>query len=358
LGCADTGDGTLAFASSAAAAGAENVVESRAALDDADELALGDSSDAAAMDASATPPELTRGDSFPEALDYRNVEGRSYVTEPKNQGSCGGCWAFTSAGVFESKLLLTLGMSLDLSEQQQISLNSKMNGCNGGTYSALSFWSTAGNSPLDEACTGYAESTSPLVSLASCTARPLRLLRGDSRPYTVDVADARAVKKSLLDDGPAYFRFDVFPEFYSFWRRSAVDGEAPVYTQAATNSPKRGGHAVLLIGWDDARDAWLLKNSWGASSGPNGDGTFWVARSGHGKSLAFGIANTRRPEVSVGVEESFLRNSGLRAGAGSPALPVAWTPVDGWPAGKGGTEARRASGRPPSRWSCASSRVG
>jgi hypothetical protein len=334
LGCADVGDGSTLVAASTNAGTVEPVGEVRVALDDALEPALGDSSDADAMDATATPPVLSRSDSFPDALDYRNLEGRSYVTPPKDQGSCGGCWAFTSAGVFESKLLLTLGTSLDLSEQQQISLNTNMNGCGGGSYSALSFWSTAGSSPLDEACTGYAASTTPLVPLAGCATRPVRLLRGDARPYTVSVADARAVQKSLLDDGPAYFRFDVYPEFYAFWRRSAVEGEAPVYTQPASPSPKRGGHAVLLIGWDDARDAWLLKNSWGDSGGPNGDGTFWMARSGHGKSLGFGMANTRRPEISVGVEESFLRNSGLRAGAGSPALPTAWTPVDGWPAGK------------------------
>lgn len=34
---------------------------------------------------------------------------------------------------------------------------------------------------------------------------------------------------------------------------------------------------VLLIGWDDAKQAFLFKNSYGATSGPNGDGTFWMS---------------------------------------------------------------------------------
>jgi cathepsin L len=29
-------------------------------------------------------------------------------------------------------------------------------------------------------------------------------------------------------------------------------------------------HAVILCGWDDAKGAWLLKNSWGTGWGENG----------------------------------------------------------------------------------------
>ena len=52
-----------------------------------------------------------------------------------------------------------------------------------------------------------------------------------------------------------------------------------------------GNHAVLLIGWDDTRQAFLLKNSWGATGGPNGDGTFWMAYTGHSNYLDFYMAN-------------------------------------------------------------------
>ena len=33
---------------------------------------------------------------------------------------------------------------------------------------------------------------------------------------------------------------------------------------------KRGGHAVLLIGWDDTKGAYLCKNSWGTNWGASG----------------------------------------------------------------------------------------
>ena len=34
------------------------------------------------------------------------------------------------------------------------------------------------------------------------------------------------------------------------------------------------GHVVLLIGWDDDRQAWLVKNSWGEKWGEKGFG--WI----------------------------------------------------------------------------------
>ena len=46
----------------------------------------------------------------------------------------------------------------------------------------------------------------------------------------------------------------------------------------------------LLIGWDDAKGAFLCKNSWGGG-GPNGDGTFWISYADHANDLGFGMIN-------------------------------------------------------------------
>ena len=93
-------------------------------------------------------------------------------------------------------------------------------------------------------------------------------------------------KASLYTYGPSYWRFSVYSDFYTYWN-SATSGA--VYTNAG--GTREGGHAVLLIGWDDAKQAYLCKNSWGASGGPNGDGTFWIAYSGHANNLGFGMSN-------------------------------------------------------------------
>jgi hypothetical protein len=99
-------------------------------------------------------------------------------------------------------------------------------------------------------------------------------------------------KDSCYNDGPSYWRFEVYSDFADDWGNGFWYDAAPgaVYVNAG-GTIDRGGHAVLLIGWDDAKGAYLCKNSWGATGGPNGDGTFWIAYNGHGNDLEFGMSN-------------------------------------------------------------------
>jgi len=223
-------------------------------------------------------------DQLPAAFDWRTY---GMVTSAKNQASCGGCWAFASAGALESKILM-MGRSLyDLSEQQQISCNTSQSGCAGGSMTALQFWYTRG--PMLESCTFYPSSggTVPACStLAGCSQLPYHTMNY----YTVSMTTSE-IKTSLYNDGPTYFRFDCYSDFKddpgNFWYTAPA---GTVYTNTS-GTTKMGGHAVLLIGWSDTKGAWLLKNSWGATGGPNGDGTFWMAYTGHYYNLNFGMAN-------------------------------------------------------------------
>jgi C1A family cysteine protease len=211
---------------------------------------------------------------------------RGMVTPAKNQGSCGGCWAFAAAGAFESKLLIANKFALyDLSEQQQISCNTRMHGCNGGNMTCLRYWETHG--PMLESCTGYTGTDSPCPL---CPELPFRTIGY----YTINTSSNMDVKTSLYNDGPGYFRYDVFDDFYNFWN-SGDTGR--VYRQSTGD--RRGGHAVLIIGWNDAKNAWLCKNSWGRTSGPNNNGTFWIAYNGHHHDLSFGMANCKANNMRV-----------------------------------------------------------
>ncbi|MFP5213126.1 MAG: C1 family peptidase [Acidobacteriota bacterium] len=221
-------------------------------------------------------------DGLPSAFSWADS---GMVSSPKDQGYCGGCWAFAAVGAIESKILMMGGPLLDLSEQQQISCNTSMYGCNGGTMSSLAYWNDKG--PLDESCTGYPSyggSSYACSNLSGCGAEPYHT----TGYYTVNMSNIGDVKTSLYNDGPTYFRFDVYQDFYNYWNYGSP---GQVYT--GSSGSIQGGHAVLLIGWDDAKGAWLLKNSWGESGGPNGNGTFWMAYSGHSGSLNFGMANVQ-----------------------------------------------------------------
>lgn len=218
---------------------------------------------------------LDMAEALPVSYDARD-EG--LVTPAKDQGLCGSCWAFASVGALESHLLKAYQVGPeDLSEQQQVSCNTAMWGCSGGSSNAVRYWESKG--PVDESYFSYTVSD----------ATPCKEEGASQLGYRVTdwhtVADSD-YKNSLSTYGPSYWRYDVYDDFYTYWD-NGQPGE--IYVNTATNL--KGGHAVLLIGWDDSKGAYLCKNSWGETGGPNSDGTFWIAYSGHVNDLGFGMAN-------------------------------------------------------------------
>jgi len=227
-----------------------------------------------------------------DAAPPASYDARDYgiVTSAKDQGYCGSCWAFASVGAMESHLLKTFGFGpSDLSEQQQVSCNVVNYGCCGGYSSAARYWET--NGPIYESCFSYGDSgygtTCPPYSGVDCSDAGgcEELVYRVVGWHTVD-ATPTGFKTSLYEDGPSYWRFTVYSDFHDFWN---YGNWGDVYYQ--TTGIYRGGHAVLLIGWDDSKGAYLCKNSWGTYGGPNGDGTFWIAYSGHNNNLGFGMSN-------------------------------------------------------------------
>ena len=223
-------------------------------------------------------------DFLPTAYDARS-EG--IVTPAKNQGACGSCWAFATTGAMESHLLKAqyLSGSPDLSEQQQVSCNTGQLGCCGGSSNSIQFWESQG--PIYESCFPYGDggTSCPTESNVPCDYSCQELPYRVTNYYTVSPTPDQ-FKSSLYNYGPSYWRFDVYTDFDAYWSGGELNA---VYVNQGGS--RRGGHAVLLIGWDDTKGAYLCKNSWGTNGGPNGDGTFWIAYSGHHYNLGFGMAN-------------------------------------------------------------------
>ena len=77
--------------------------------------------------------------------DIWNWEQQGAVTEVKNQGSCGSCWTFSTAGNIEGAFYLKNKELLNFSEQQMIDCDITNFGCSGGwPYQALNFLSMNG----------------------------------------------------------------------------------------------------------------------------------------------------------------------------------------------------------------------
>jgi cathepsin L len=75
----------------------------------------------------------------------------------------------------------------------------------------------------------------------------------------------KRLKKALVEHGPLYVSLHATKALRQ--NRGEVHSEARKFTTTT--------HAVLLVGWDDERGAWRIKNSWGEKWGEDGYG--WIA---------------------------------------------------------------------------------
>ncbi len=213
------------------------------------------------------PAAITGGTTPPAAFDWRNVNGHSYVTAIKNQGSCGSCWAFSSTAALESKALISMNtpdVNLNLAEQTLVSC-SGAGSCNGGQVNRVAdylqktgdaaettFPYTASDAACSTAQAGWQTNAFKISNWQYVHSK----YSGAGGKLTIDM-----IKNALYNSGPLPATFNVYSDFFAY--------KSGVYsvTKGAT---MQGRHAVTLVGWDDAANALIVKNSWGTGWGDNG----------------------------------------------------------------------------------------
>jgi len=192
----------------------------------------------------------------PAAVDWRN-KGGNWVTPVKDQGGCGSCVSFCSCSTIESAVRIKLGnpsYAIDLSE-------GFLQFCGGGSCggwgltSGLDFAKSTG--VTDEACMPYV-ATDMNCAASRCANWATRLTKIKS--YT-GYASMDARKNAIATLGPVLAGMAVYTDF-------GFSG-ANVYRKTST-ATLRGYHCICVVGYDDAQQCWILKNSWGASWADNG----------------------------------------------------------------------------------------
>jgi cathepsin L len=192
------------------------------------------------------------------------------VTPIRNQASCGSCWDFAACAAWEVSNLIRNGSSVDLSEQQILTCSGGGT-CAGGWYMPVFDWMISHGVCGESACPyTHADNT---ASKAAWTALPSpnhAIAWGFVRP-DAGIPSVADMKKAICEHGSVAVAFRATAGFQSY-----VGG---VFNE---HDPGQINHAVLLIGWDDAKQAWLMKNSWGTVWGDTcGYGTergyCWIA---------------------------------------------------------------------------------
>ncbi len=220
-----------------------------------------------------TPPNLParapeRAAALPATFNWAtsdNYLGAPKLTPIRNQGSCGSCWAFSTVAAFEGNIYIKDNLSRDLSEQFLVSCNTDGWGCSGGWWAHdYHQWKTVPNDPNPGA---VYESTFPYVAYdAPCNApyaRPYRLNNWFyvGSPWTIPSVDA--IKNAIYTYGPVSVAVCAGSVFQSY-RGGIYSTNESSYCNGGIN------HAVNLVGWNDAENTWILRNSWGTGWGESG----------------------------------------------------------------------------------------
>ncbi|XP_029827679.2 procathepsin L isoform X2 [Ixodes scapularis] len=199
---------------------------------------------------------------FPDSLDWRK---RGLVTPVKNQGQCGGCWAFSATGSLEGQVFKKTGRLVSMSEQNLLDCAGRRygnNGCNGGQMSgAFQYVRDAGGMDTDQQYPYRAQTDFQCKFSRSTEAR-----RYGVRGYVrVPANNERALMDACSRVGPISIAINASPQSFIFYKGG-------VYNDGGCD-PRGLNHAVLVVGFDkDSRGTpyWIVKNSWGTGWGEAG----------------------------------------------------------------------------------------
>lgn len=193
---------------------------------------------------------------LPKSVDYRK---KGMVTPVKNQGSCGSCWAFSSAGALEGQLAKQTGQLLDLSPQNLVDCVTENSGCGGG-YMTNAFRYVQMNGGIDS------EEAYPYVGEDQPCRYNSTGMAAQCKGYKeIPVGNEHALAVAVWKVGPVSVGVDATLNTFQFYQKG-------VYYDPNCNKDDIN-HAVLAVGFGvtiKGKKYWIVKNSWGEDWGNKG----------------------------------------------------------------------------------------
>jgi cathepsin B len=147
-----------------------------------------------------------------DARDTRAHESPCVAFQPKNQGSCGSCYAFGTTSAFATRLCLSSkrAVNFDLSFQEVMDCNT---GCNGGTSSDV--YNTMYTKPtVPVTCDSYSAVFDPKSCGVHSCQKPLQVF-AEKDSYRV-YKGVPAMQEELLVNGPGPVAYTVYDDFAAY----------------------------------------------------------------------------------------------------------------------------------------------
>lgn len=218
---------------------------------------------------------------------------KSSMTAIKTQ-KCGTCWDFAALGAYEGAYNQRFAALVDASEQHVLNC-ANAGTCAGGWYDSVYGW-MMGTAARTEVQNPFTAAT------AICVPSPAGLYKVAAWGFVTvkaQVPPVAALKLALAEHGPLAIAVNATDAFIHYGGNGAVFNE---------NNNSKINHAIVLVGWSDAKGAWLIRNSWGPTWGDGG--YMWIKYGSN--NVGYAATWVRPASAKFGINPALLKLIDLR----------------------------------------------
>jgi len=192
------------------------------------------------------------GSQLDTAVDWST---KGAVTQVKDQGQCGGCWAFAATAGLEGANFVSTGKLTSLAEQQFLDCDKTDQGCGGGLeYDGWDFFKSSNLPICTEASYPYRGKNGVCTQSSCSPGIPAGAISG-----VTHVGTSANDLMSAVTQQPISIGIQADQGAFQLYNGGILTGKCG----------RTLDHSVLLVGYEQG-SYWKVKNSWGASWGENG----------------------------------------------------------------------------------------